>query len=81
MKRFLAIDYGTKKIGIAITDPLKMIVSPYITIINKMMPYGIEGLILGCTEIGLLIKEKDIPIKIFDTTIIHAKKAVEYALK
>jgi aspartate racemase len=42
---------------------------------------GGQGIILGCTEIGLLIKQKDISVKIFDTAIIHAKKAVEFALK
>jgi aspartate racemase len=53
----------------------------YIEIINGMIGKGIQGIILGCTEIGLLIKQHDVSIKTFDTTIIHAKKAVEYALK
>ncbi|MDR2081768.1 MAG: aspartate/glutamate racemase family protein [Campylobacteraceae bacterium] len=53
----------------------------YIKIIDKMIKNGAEGIILGCTEIGLLIKQRDISVKIFDTTIIHAKKAVEAALK
>jgi aspartate racemase len=52
----------------------------YIEIVNEMIKNGIQGIILGCTEIGLLIKQKDISIKTFDTTIIHAKKAVEYSL-
>lgn len=55
--------------------------SEYIRVIEKMIKNGMEGLILGCTEIGLLIKEHDVPIKTFDTTIIHAKKAVEYAIE
>jgi aspartate racemase len=53
----------------------------YIEIIDKMIKNGAQGIILGCTEIGLLIKQKDVGVKIFDTTIIHAKKAVEFALK
>jgi aspartate racemase len=53
----------------------------YIEIINKMLKNGAQGIILGCTEIGLLIKQEDIAVQIFDTTLIHAKKAVEYALK
>jgi aspartate racemase len=53
----------------------------YVKIIDKMIRNGAQGIILGCTEIGLLIKQKDISVKIFDTTIIHAKKAVEFALK
>ncbi|MDR1284825.1 MAG: aspartate/glutamate racemase family protein [Campylobacteraceae bacterium] len=53
----------------------------YIRIIDKIIQSGGQGVVLGCTEIGLLIKQKDIPVKIFDTTIIHAKKTVEFALK
>jgi len=52
----------------------------YIEVINKMIKKGAKGIILGCTEIGLLIKQKDVTVKVFDTTIIHAKKAVEFAL-
>ncbi|WP_256932899.1 hypothetical protein [Psychrobacter sp. BF1] len=40
-----------------------------------------EGIILGCTEIGLLIKPADRPIPIFDTTAIHAPAAVEFLLQ
>lgn len=40
-----------------------------------------EAVILGCTEIGMLIQEQDCKIKLFDTTKIHIKKAVELALK
>jgi aspartate racemase len=53
----------------------------YVKIIDKIIKNGGQGIILGCTEIGLLIKQKDVSVKIFDTTIIHAKKAVEFALK
>jgi len=51
----------------------------YIEIINKMN--DIEGVILGCTEIGLIISQDDLNIKVFDTTSIHAKQAVKYALE
>ena len=53
----------------------------YIKIINDLISKGAEGIILGCTEIPLLIKENDVDTIIFDTTSIHAKAAVEYALK
>jgi aspartate racemase len=53
----------------------------YIKIINNMRDNGAEGIVLGCTEIGLLIKQEDISVKIFDTTAIHAWKAVEFALR
>lgn len=53
----------------------------YIKIINKLVAAGAEGIILGCTEIPLLIKQKDVNIPVFNTTEIHAKAAVDYALE
>ncbi len=52
----------------------------YKAIIQKLKEQRAEGVILGCTEIPLLIQQKDSPIPIFDTTLIHATKAVEIAL-
>ncbi len=42
---------------------------------------GAEAVILGCTEIGMLVKQDDTPVMLCDTTEIHAAKAVEYALE
>lgn len=42
---------------------------------------GAEAIVLGCTEIGLLIKEDDFQLPLIDTTTIHAKKAVEWAIQ
>ncbi|MEW5735442.1 MAG: aspartate/glutamate racemase family protein [Thermodesulfobacteriota bacterium] len=42
---------------------------------------GAEGAILGCTEIPLLIKQEDVSVPVFDTTLIHSEAAVEYSLK
>lgn len=53
----------------------------YIRIINDLKGNGVEGVILGCTEIPLLIKQEDVSIPIFDTTRIHAETAVEFALE
>jgi aspartate racemase len=53
----------------------------YINIINKAINQGAQGVILGCTEIPLLIKSDDVSIPVFDTTRIHAESAVVYALK
>ena len=53
----------------------------YIEIIEQMVSQGAEGVILGCTEIGLLIHQEDSPVPLFDTTRIHAEAAVEQALK
>lgn len=50
-------------------------------IIEDLVEKGVQGVILGCTEIGLLIKQEDSVVPLFDTTIIHAKGAVEAALK
>jgi len=50
-------------------------------IINNLKKNGAEGVILGCTEIPLLIKDEDSVIPVFDTTMIHAKKAVDLALE
>ena len=52
----------------------------YLGIIEQMVNQGTEGVILGCTEIGLLIHQQDCRIPLFDTTRIHAEAAVEYAL-
>jgi aspartate racemase len=52
----------------------------YIKIINNLALNGAEGIILGCTEIPLLIKQEDVNIPVFDTTKIHAVSAVEFAL-
>ncbi|MBA9042658.1 aspartate racemase [Bacillus aryabhattai] len=54
--------------------------SAYQKIINGLINDGIEGAILGCTEISLLINQNDISIPIFDTTEIHAQAAVDWAL-
>jgi len=49
-------------------------------IIKNLAIRGAEGIILGCTEIPLIVEQKDYKIPLFDTTRIHAKRAVEYAL-
>ncbi len=52
----------------------------YITIINKLIARGAEGIILGCTEIPLLIQQSDVSVPVFDTTMIHSAAAVEFSL-
>lgn len=49
--------------------------------IRNLIAAGAEGIILGCTEIGLLVKEGDADIPLFDTTVIHALAAVNRALQ
>ncbi|MGQ9597291.1 MAG: aspartate/glutamate racemase family protein [Thermoproteota archaeon] len=50
-------------------------------IIQNLVARGAKGIILGCTEIPLLVKQRDVKVLLFDTTTIHAISAVEYALK
>lgn len=52
----------------------------YKKIIHNLEARGAQGVILGCTEIPLLISGSDVAIPTFDTTTIHAEKAVEWAL-
>lgn len=52
----------------------------YQQIMANLVAQGAEGIILGCTEIGLLVKQEDSTVPLFDTTIIHAETAVDYAL-
>lgn len=52
----------------------------YLTIINKLIQEGAEGIVLGCTEIPILIKQKDSSVPLFDTTLIHASAIVDFAL-
>lgn len=53
----------------------------YVKIINRLQKEeGAEGVILGCTEIPLLIKQEDVDIPVFDTTAIHSEAAVRYSL-
>lgn len=47
----------------------------YLNIISELSERGAEGIILGCTEIGLLVNQKDTEIPLFDTTLIHAEIA------
>ena len=52
----------------------------FLCIMDKLASQGVEGIILGCTEIPLLINQKDTAIPLFDTLEIHAKAAVDFAL-
>ena len=58
----------------------KEIKKEYLEIMDGLIQKGVEGIILGCTEIPMLIQPGDINIKTFDTTLIHATAAVNFAL-
>jgi aspartate racemase len=52
----------------------------YRKVIDRLQQAGAEGVILGCTEIELLIRPQDSPILVFPTTRLHVEAAVEQAL-
>jgi aspartate racemase len=52
----------------------------YVEVIEDLVKRGAEGVILGCTEIPMLVGPQDSPVPVFDTTAIHAAAAVDFAL-
>lgn len=52
----------------------------YVEIITRLQSEGAQGVILGCSEIPLLIKQKDSPLPVFDTTEVHAEAIADFAL-
>jgi aspartate racemase len=59
------------------TDEIKKRV---LSIIDELVQEGAEGVILACTELPILIKQEDCTVPVFDTTALHVKAAVEFAL-
>jgi aspartate racemase len=53
----------------------------YIDIINKLKAQGAQAVVLGCTEIALLVKQSDTDMPLYDTTALHAAEAVKMALE
>ena len=53
----------------------------YLRIIDSLASKGAQGVILGCTEIGMLVNQADTQVKLYDTTVIHSLEAVAEALK
>jgi aspartate racemase len=52
----------------------------FVRITGDLARSGAQGVILGCTEIGLLLKKDDVPVNLFDTTLIHAEAAADLAV-
>ena len=52
----------------------------YLRVIAALQRRGAQGILLGCTELGLIVAKKDVLLPLFDTTEIHAKKALTLAL-
>ena len=78
---------GIKSINDIIYEELCLgIINPeskekYLAIVKKLENKGAEGVILGCTEIGMIVKSEDTSIPLFDTAVIHAKQAAIYSIK
>lgn len=53
----------------------------YLSIIDRLMQSGANGIILGCTEIGLLVQQEDTQAVLLDTALIHARRAALYAIQ
>lgn len=51
-----------------------------LAVIDKLAQQGAQGIVLGCTEIGLLVQQQDTDLPLFDTALIHAQKAALYSL-
>ena len=52
----------------------------YLRVISELQARGAQGILLGCTELGLIVSAADVSLPLFDTTVIHAKKALELSL-
>ena len=52
----------------------------YLRVISELQARGAQGILLGCTELGLIVSAEDVALPLFDTTVIHAKKALELSL-
>ena len=52
----------------------------YLRVIAQLQARGAQGILLGCTELGLIVSKEDVTLPLFDTTVIHAKKALKLAL-
>lgn len=66
------------ELGAGILKPKKKIA--YLSIIQELIDKGAEGIILGCTEIPLLIQQSDVKVPVFDTTKIHSEAIVNFML-
>ena len=76
--RRLVHDVIFKELCLGITKPESK--QAYLRIVDHLVEQGAQGIILGCTEIGLLINQNDTSAKLFDTMKIHAANAVDWAL-
>jgi aspartate racemase len=53
----------------------------YVGIAKRLAGAGADSLILGCTEVGMLLNQRNVEVRVFDTTLIHCAAALDFALK
>jgi aspartate racemase len=59
---------------------LKETKEKFLQLIEKLIEQGAEGIVMGCTEIPILLKDETVKVPMFDTTYIHSKATVDFAL-
>lgn len=77
-ERKFIMDTIENELGVGKINPKSR--EEFLKIINKLVQQGAEGIILGCTEIPLLLKQKDTLIPLFDSTYLHSQAAVTFSL-
>jgi aspartate racemase len=68
--------FGELSRGILLTESR----NGYLEIINSLVERGAQGIVLGCTEIPILVTQEYTDVKLFDTAVIHAEKALRFAI-
>ena len=68
-----------EELCLGVIDPASR--QKYVDIMEALVDQGAQAIILGCTEIGLLVRSSDCRVPVFDTTKIHAEAAAEFALR
>jgi aspartate racemase len=53
----------------------------FVDVIEELQKAGAQGIVLGCTEIPLLVRPQDCQLPLFNTTLLHAEKALNYAIE
>ena len=53
----------------------------FVSVVEKLQRHGAQGIVLGCTEIPLSLRPEDCELPLFNTTVLHAEQALEYAVQ
>jgi aspartate racemase len=75
-ERIDAVIYGELCCGEILAESRRM----FVDVIDELQKAGAQGVVLGCTEIPLLVRPQDCDLPLFNTTLLHAEKALNYAI-